>query len=144
MSGRFQPVEGLLLGQIDIGWAKRWNTELDDVPIDPDFRREWMIVDSHSGHSVWKLKRKDTGTIHGTRVGVHIESCVACMKCVTACPTSVLVEWEDEVNHQVVDPAHESDCIECLICELVCPADAIHVEREHGSEATLDSLLRRP
>ena len=112
------------------------------MPIESDFRRKWIISDSHRGHSVWEVKGGDKGTIHGTRVGVHMKSCIACMKCLTACPTSVFAEWEDESNRQVVDPAREFDCIECLICELVCPTHAIHVEREHGSEATLDSLLQ--
>jgi NAD-dependent dihydropyrimidine dehydrogenase PreA subunit len=48
---------------------------------------------------------------------------------------------EDEAGRQVVDPVKENDCILCLVCEIVCPVEAISIEREGGSDDTLDSLL---
>ncbi|MHA2361455.1 MAG: 4Fe-4S binding protein [Candidatus Thorarchaeota archaeon] len=41
-----------------------------------------------------------------------------------------------------MDPSQEDACILCLVCELVCPTDAISIEREGGSQDTLDALLR--
>ena len=53
----------------------------------------------------------------------------------------MFVHIEDESGHQVVDPVKEDDCIFCLVCEIVCPVEAISIEREGGSDYTLDSLL---
>ena len=75
-------------------------------------------------------------------MGIHIESCVGCMKCIEACPTNVFSPWIDEHEREVVDPLQESECIICLLCELVCPTDAISVKRYGGSQETMDSLLR--
>jgi NAD-dependent dihydropyrimidine dehydrogenase PreA subunit len=111
------------------------------VPIARDFRHKWSVKSSHKGHSVWQSENISNGTIHGSIVGVHVESCVGCMKCIEACPTSVFSPWIDEHEREVVDPIHESECIFCLICELVCPTDAISVARDGGSQDTMDSLL---
>jgi NAD-dependent dihydropyrimidine dehydrogenase PreA subunit len=112
------------------------------VPIDRDFRSKWTISHDHEEHSVWQSYNPDDGSIHGTIVGVHIESCIGCMKCIEACPTNVFSPWTDEQGHEVVDPNLESECIYCLVCELVCPTDAISIAREPGSQDTLESLLR--
>ncbi len=113
------------------------------LPIDKDFRERWNVVDQHIGHSIWKSDNGDNGIIHGSFVGVHLESCIGCMKCITACPTDVFSEWEDSSGRPVVDPSKEDECILCLVCELVCPTDAISIEREGGSQDTLDALLHR-
>jgi NAD-dependent dihydropyrimidine dehydrogenase PreA subunit len=112
------------------------------VPIARDFRSKWFVKYNHEGHPVWQTDNPKDGSIHGHIVGVHIESCVGCMKCVKACPTNVFVPWFDEHQREVVDPIRELDCIICLICELVCPTDAISISREGGSLDTLDSLLK--
>ncbi|NHJ12369.1 MAG: ferredoxin family protein [Candidatus Thorarchaeota archaeon] len=74
-------------------------------------------------------------------VGVHIQLCTGCMKCLEACPTKVFVPWEFTQGLNVVDPLREEECILCLVCEIVCPVEAIHILREGGSQETLDSLL---
>jgi NAD-dependent dihydropyrimidine dehydrogenase PreA subunit len=48
----------------------------------------------------------------------------------------------DTKGRAVVDPIREADCILCLVCEIVCPVQAIIIEREGGSEDTLQSLLQ--
>jgi NAD-dependent dihydropyrimidine dehydrogenase PreA subunit len=111
------------------------------LPIDKDFRERWNVVDQHSGHSIWKSDRSGIGVIHGSLVGVHLESCIGCMKCITACPTDVFEPWHDPSGRSVVDPSKEDSCILCLVCELICPTDAISIEREGGSDDTLDALL---
>ncbi|TFH08609.1 MAG: 4Fe-4S dicluster domain-containing protein [Candidatus Thorarchaeota archaeon] len=79
--------------------------------------------------------------IHGNIVGVDFSICYGCEKCITACPTNVFVTFTNETEQSVVDPVNESDCILCLVCEIVCPVGAISIERESGSEDTLNSLL---
>ncbi|MHA2380466.1 MAG: 4Fe-4S dicluster domain-containing protein [Candidatus Thorarchaeota archaeon] len=112
------------------------------MPIDRDYRTTWSIQTHHKSHPVWEGPAETDGTIHGDIVGVHLESCVGCMKCIEACPTDVFDYWTTDKWGVVVDPAREVDCIICLVCELVCPTDAIHVKGEGGSDDTLDSLLR--
>ena len=58
-----------------------------------------------------------------------------------ACPTHVFDIIHDESGSPVADPIREDDCILCLVCEIVCPVEAISIEREGGSEDTLNSLL---
>ncbi|MFX1265690.1 MAG: ferredoxin family protein [Promethearchaeota archaeon] len=111
------------------------------VPIDKNYRKTWSIQSHHENHPVWRGQKETDGTIHGDIVGVHLESCIGCMKCIEACPTSVFEHWSTSEWGEVVDPIREDDCILCLVCELVCPTDAIHVKGEGGSEETLDSLL---
>jgi NAD-dependent dihydropyrimidine dehydrogenase PreA subunit len=113
------------------------------VPIDTDFRSTWRVSSDHDGHPVWTRDASVDGTIHGFLVGVHMDSCIGCMKCVEACPTSVFIPGVSDTAQTVVDPVHEKDCLFCLVCELVCPTGAIDVLHERGSESTLDSLLHR-
>jgi NAD-dependent dihydropyrimidine dehydrogenase PreA subunit len=80
--------------------------------------------------------------VHGHIVRVDWSLCYGCEKCVLACPTDVFVTSRDTTGNFVVDPIRESDCILCLVCEIVCPVEAIAVEREGGSEDTLESLLQ--
>jgi NAD-dependent dihydropyrimidine dehydrogenase PreA subunit len=58
------------------------------------------------------------------------------------CPVDVFVAWISEDGDDVVDPILDAECILCLACELVCPTEAIHIDRQSGSQDTLDSLLR--
>nr|KXH75820.1 MAG: hypothetical protein AM324_05235 [Candidatus Thorarchaeota archaeon SMTZ1-83] len=111
------------------------------VPIDRNYRITWSIQTYHESHPVWRGPREKDGTIHGDVVGVHLESCIGCMKCIEACPTNVFERWSTDEWNEIVDPAREIDCILCLVCELVCPVDAIHIKGGGGSEGTLDSLL---
>lgn len=94
----------------------------------------------HNDHSVWECKNKEAGPIHGNIVGVHFLSCIACMKCIEACPVDVFVPFSSDQG-EVVDPIRDGDCILCLVCEIVCPTEAISIKREGGSQETLDSLL---
>ncbi len=121
--------------------ALRHEASSCSVPIDKNYRTSWSIQAHHENHPVWKGTRETDGTIHGNIVGIHLESCIGCMKCIDACPTCVFERWTTDEWGEVVDPVHEGDCILCLICELVCPVDAIHIKGEGGSEDTLDSLL---
>ena len=111
------------------------------VPIDRTFRDTWRIANSHHGHPVWHHPDSNTVEIHGQIVGVDFALCYGCEKCIQACPTHVFVLMDDKSGRQVVDPIKEDDCILCLVCEIVCPVEAISIEREGGSEDTLDSLL---
>lgn len=124
-----------------IALAKRQNADCTDVPIDPEFRNKLKVSGSHDGHLVWIPRTDIASTVHGTIVGVHIESCVGCLKCISACPVAVFVPWTDNLGRTVVDPARETECMNCLLCEIVCPTDAISIQRDPGSTETLDSLL---
>jgi NAD-dependent dihydropyrimidine dehydrogenase PreA subunit len=110
-----------------------------NVPIDKDYRTNWTASDTHAGHSVWVMPQSDE-EIHGTKVGVLMNECIGCMKCIDVCPTNVFEQWKFSSRH-VADPVRENDCILCLICESVCPVDVIDVNQEEGSEDTLNSLL---
>ncbi|MHA2118495.1 MAG: 4Fe-4S dicluster domain-containing protein [Candidatus Thorarchaeota archaeon] len=112
------------------------------MPIDRNFRTTWSIINSHEGHPVWSKNDEKGGMIHGEVVGLHVESCIGCMKCITTCPVDVFVAWISEDGVDVVDPILDAECILCLACELVCPTEAIHIDRQPGSQDTLDSLLR--
>ena len=113
------------------------------MPIDRCFRETWIDSHEQRGYHVWESESGVEGTILGTTAAVHIESCVACMKCITACPTNVFVAFENDVGREAVEPLNESECILCMACEIVCPVDAIDIDRQGGSEDTLDALLDR-
>lgn len=112
------------------------------MPIDKTFRDTWRRIDQHEGHTAWQFKDDESTLIHGSIVGVDFKLCYGCEKCITACPTNVFVPFTDEQGQSVVDPMNESDCILCLVCEIVCPVEAINIEREGGSQDTLESLLQ--
>jgi len=111
------------------------------VPIDRTYRDTWRMVKSHHGHPVWQPPDNETIEIHGQIVGIDFALCYGCEKCIHACPTHVFVLMEGPSGHLVVDPIREDDCILCLVCEIICPVEAISIEREGGSEDTLNSLL---
>lgn len=111
------------------------------MPIDPNYRHTWTIFEDHDGHPVWRTDCVGNGRIHGLVVGVHVESCIACQKCVEACPVHVFTVWSPDSHTDVADPLRERDCIQCLLCEITCPVQAISVLRVHGSDETLESLL---
>ncbi len=108
------------------------------VPIDREYRKTWKVVSETESYSIWSSD--DEGEIHGTIVGVHLDSCTACMKCFEACPTKVFGTISGDVP-DIVIPSRERDCIFCMVCELTCPTDAISINKHVGSDETLDSLL---
>ena len=107
------------------------------MPIDQTYRSTWTKSGDHKGHDVWTKK---DGVIHGSKVGVDLNLCNGCMKCIGVCPTRVFEVYVFD-GARVVDPVRESECILCMACELVCPTEALHVIRSGGSDDTLDSLL---
>ncbi|RMI36909.1 4Fe-4S dicluster domain-containing protein [Streptomyces triticirhizae] len=54
---------------------------------------------------------------------VSAERCIACDKCVLACPTNVFDTGADGVP--VI--ARQDDCQTCFMCEAYCPVDALFV-----------------
>lgn len=112
------------------------------VPINRAYREEWEVQDEHGGHKVWGCRNEPDSLIHGTRVGVLVEACNGCMRCVKICPVDVFIPWTTPAGSRVVDPMGEKNCILCLACETVCPAEAIDILQEKGSDETLNSLLR--
>lgn len=53
------------------------------------------------------------------------ESCLACGKCVSVCPTHVFT-----LSANKAQPQREEDCIHCSLCLQVCPEGAIRIR--HG------------
>ncbi|MBE1592263.1 4Fe-4S binding protein [Nonomuraea angiospora] len=51
------------------------------------------------------------------------DRCIACDKCVEACPTDVFVRGDDGVPLI----ARQGDCQTCFMCEAYCPVDALYV-----------------
>ena len=108
------------------------------MPIDKNFRSMWDKTSHTKPYQIW-TSRHDGGEIHGSIVGVYIDGCIGCLKCLDACPTDVF-----EINRrpqEVVVPEREDKCIFCLVCEIICPTYVINVDKQVGSEKTLDSLL---
>lgn len=85
--------------------------------------------------------------IHGTKVAVDWEACVADGACMDVCPVS-LFEWTlnpgqmgtgndkniagdkdmfAKYRTDKCDPIRESECIFCMACESVCPTRAIKI-----------------
>ena len=85
--------------------------------------------------------------IHGTKVAVDWEACIADGACMDVCPVS-LFEWElnqgqsgtgndkkidkdkdlyAKYRTDKCDPVRESECIFCMACESVCPTRAIKI-----------------
>lgn len=86
--------------------------------------------------------------IHVTEDGVALvdrDKCVACGKCIDACPRllitmipyakTVVVDCSNKDKGKAVKDVCEVGCIGCGICEKNCPFDAIHVE---GNIARID------
>jgi len=97
------------------------------------------VASNTEAYSIWS-KNSENGEIYGTVVGVHLNSCIACMKCFEVCPTKVFGTLSGS-KPDIVVPTKERDCIFCMVCEMVCPTDAIDIDKHVGSDATLDSLL---
>lgn len=105
------------------------------MAIDPDFEENREIVDTHEpdgSHDVWgPVDPPEKLGIHGTRVAVDFDICIADGACLEDCPVDVF-DWIDSPDHpeseKKADPAREEDCIGCYLCEDVCPVDAIKVK----------------
>ncbi len=109
------------------------------MPIDKNYRETWHVRADKRAYSIW-TNEIDQSEIHGTIVGVHLNSCIACMKCQEACPTKVFDTVSGDIP-DIVIPLNERECIFCMVCELVCPTEAISIDKHVGSDETLDSLL---
>ncbi|MHB8567186.1 MAG: 4Fe-4S dicluster domain-containing protein [Nitrososphaerales archaeon] len=130
------------------------------MPIDGDFLskpEEFPLNGEHADHDVRALgiARKDADGkpyptvlgIHGTRVGVDWDACIADGACLDVCPTQVY-EWALNPGHMRTgkdrkidrgsdewhafrtdkpDMVRESECIYCMACEAVCPVSAIKI-----------------
>ncbi len=112
------------------------------MPIDRNYREKWVVAGTHAGHNVWMASPKTSTEIHGTLVGISLDACNGCMRCVRVCPVDVFGEWKSSNGTLVADPVRENDCILCLVCETVCPTDAIDILQGEGSDETLNSLLQ--
>ncbi|MHA1268290.1 MAG: 4Fe-4S dicluster domain-containing protein [Candidatus Helarchaeota archaeon] len=114
------------------------------MPIDRNFKKNRIIVETHEGHNIWGPIEPPTKLgIHGTIVAVDLDICYGCLKCIEVCTVKVFVKFITH-NHPVskikVDPINEDQCFFCLACELVCPIDAIRIERKDSGD-TLSALL---
>jgi len=98
----------------------------------------WNKTSLTRPYQIW-TSEFDGGQIYGTIVGVYIDACIGCMKCVEACPTDVFEAISD--GKDIAVPTNEMECIFCLACEITCPTDAISVDKSGGSDDTLHSLL---
>jgi len=114
------------------------------MPIDPEFRKKLKVVSQHNGHNVWGVyKPPNKLGIHGTIVGVDLDICYGCLKCINVCHVKVFEKISykgNPISTTKVDPINENECFFCLACEMVCPVDAINVERKTTGD-TLDALL---
>ncbi len=129
-------------------------------PIDENFQDNtelYPITGQHQDHDVRGegIERMDADGkpyptkfgIHGTKVAVDWETCVADGACMDVCPVS-LFEWtlnpgqmgtgndkpiaDDKELYakyrtDKCDPIRESECIFCMACESVCPTRAIKI-----------------
>ncbi len=129
-------------------------------PIDENFLEDtenYPVTGTHKGHEVraegktrLDAEGKEYPTkwgIHGSKVAVDWEACIADGACMDVCPVS-LFEWElnpgqsgtgndkdisndpdlyAKYRTDKCDPVRESECIACMACESVCPTRAIKI-----------------
>ena len=129
-------------------------------PIDENFQEDkekYPVTAKHHDHEVraegvarMDAEGKPNPTklgIHGTKVAVDWEACIADGACMDVCPVS-LFEWvlnpgqsgtgndkkiDRDKDHYAkyrtdkCDPVRESECIFCMACESVCPTRAIKI-----------------
>ncbi|MCL5804149.1 MAG: ferredoxin family protein [Thermoplasmataceae archaeon] len=129
-------------------------------PIDENFQEDkekYPVTGKHHDHEVraegvarMDAEGKPNPTklgIHGTKVAVDWEACIADGACMDVCPVS-LFEWElnqgqsgtgndkkidkdkdlyAKYRTDKCDPVRESECIFCMACESVCPTRAIKI-----------------
>ena len=129
-------------------------------PIDENFLEDkdnYPVTGKHNDHEVRAAGkvRKDaagnpnptTNGIHGSKVAVDWEACIADGACMDVCPVS-LFEWTlnsgqsgtgndkkidkdkdlyAKYRTDKCDPVRESECIFCMACESVCPTRAIKI-----------------
>ncbi len=122
-----------------------------------DDSKNYPVTGKHHDHEVRGegIKRTDADGkpmpinlgIHGTKVAVDWDACVADGACMDVCPVS-LYEWElnpgqmgtgndkdiskdkalyAKYRTDKCDPIRESECIFCMACESVCPTRAIKI-----------------
>ncbi len=60
-----------------------------------------------------------TAASPGNRVAVDVSSCIACRKCVAACPQNAIIFVDNKA--EII----QTKCVQCERCILVCPEDAI-------------------
>ncbi len=104
------------------------------MPIDPEFKSKMQVVEQHEGHPVWGPIEPPTKLgIHGEKVAVDFDICIADGACIDVCPVGVF-EWYDTPGHPAsekkADPVNEDQCIFCLACETACPVEAIKIFME--------------
>ncbi|EQD34808.1 Ferredoxin zinc-binding protein [mine drainage metagenome] len=129
-------------------------------PIDENFLEDkdnYPVTGKHHEHEVraeGKVRMDAAGKpnptkngIHGSKVAVDWEPCIADGACMDVCPVS-LFEWElnsgqsgtgndkkidkdkdlfAKYRTDKCDPVRESECIFCMACESVCPTRAIKI-----------------
>ena len=129
-------------------------------PIEENFMDDtenYPVTGKHHDHEVRGEGKKRTDAegksmpislgIHGTKVAVDWDACVADGACMDVCPVS-LYEWElnpgqmgtgndkdiskdkalyAKYRTDKCDPVRESECIFCMACESVCPTRAIKI-----------------
>jgi len=62
------------------------------------------------------------------RVNVDTDACTLCLACVSACPTSALLDGEDTLQLRFI----EQNCVQCGICKSTCPESAITLEPRYN------------
>ena len=65
--------------------------------------------------------------ISRVRISVDYKTCIACQKCATACPSTVM----EAILKQ--DKKTIPDCFACYTCRDVCPTDSIHFSTQKRS-----------
>ncbi|MHB1709097.1 MAG: 4Fe-4S dicluster domain-containing protein [Thermoplasmataceae archaeon] len=129
-------------------------------PIEENFMDDtenYPVTGKHHDHEVRGEGKKRTDAegkpmpislgVHGTKVAVDWDACVADGACMDVCPVS-LYEWElnpgqmgtgndkdiskdkelyAKYRTDKCDPVRESECIFCMACESVCPTRAIKI-----------------
>ena len=129
-------------------------------PIDENFAEDtenYPVTGKHHDHDVRAEGKQRTDAdgkpyptkngIHGTKVAIDWETCIADGACMDVCPVS-LYEWElnpgqmgtgndkdikgdkqlyEKYRTDKCDPVRENECIFCMACESVCPTRAIKI-----------------
>ncbi|MHA1649307.1 MAG: 4Fe-4S dicluster domain-containing protein [Candidatus Helarchaeota archaeon] len=115
------------------------------MPINPNYKMERPYMGVRQGIKVWgPLEEPSKLGIHGEIVGVDLDLCYGCLKCIEVCTVNVfeIIKTPDHpISTMKVDPIREQDCFMCYKCELICPVDAILIDRGRSQNDTLQALL---